>query len=276
MSSVPTADRHYEFGKNWTRYINRAFNEERVELARRHLLGMIGRDDLRGLDFLDIGCGSGIHSLAAMRAGASKIHSFDYDPDSVRATNMLRMGAGEPTNWKIERADVLDDAYITSLGTWHFVYSWGVLHHTGDIWRALFNAQRTVADNGLFYIALYSADMQSDPGYWLRIKQEYNKAGSWKRRRMECSYIWNHIMFRRIWKIPDLVKRIVQYRFSRGMSFFTDVRDWLGGWPMQFVHDRDVVDMLEKQHGFACLKMKTGEACTEFVFRKQPFGSNVH
>jgi 2-polyprenyl-6-hydroxyphenyl methylase/3-demethylubiquinone-9 3-methyltransferase len=266
---VSAADRHYEFGKNWKRYINRAFNEERVEIAKRHLLGTVGRDDLRGLDFLDIGCGSGIHSLAALRAEAGKIHSFDYDPDSVTATGMLRLRAGEPTNWKIERGNVLDDAYIASLGTWNFVYSWGVLHHTGDVWRALANAQRTVAKGGLFYIALYSADMQTDPDYWLRIKQEYNKAGPLKRRQMECSYVWNDVMYCRISNFSDLIKRIVEHRFTRGMSFFTDVRDWLGGWPMQFVLDQAVVDFLEKQHGFACMKMKTGEACTEFVFRRQ-------
>ena len=69
--------------------------------------------------------------------------------------------------------------------------------------------------------------------------------------------------------VPDLIKRIVHYRVSRGMSFFADVRDWLGGWPMQFVHDRDVIDFLEKKHGFKLANIKTGEACTEFVFRRQ-------
>ena len=68
---------------------------------------------------------------------------------------------------------------------------------------------------------------------------------------------------------PILIKRIVQHRFSRGMGFFTDVRDWLGGWPMEFVHDKDVVDFLEKGHGFKLAKIKSGEAfsCTEFVLR---------
>ena len=134
---------------------------------------------------------------------------------------------------------------------------------------ALANAQRTVAENGIFYIALYSADVQTDPEFWLRIKQEYNSAGLWKRWRMEWWYVWAHIMYRRFWRFPDLIKRIVHYRFSRGMSFFADVRDWLGGWPMQFVHDQEVIDFLEKKHGFKLADIKTGEACTEFVFRRQ-------
>ena len=149
------------------------------------------------------------------------------------------------------------------------MYSWGVLHHTGDVWRALANAQRAVADGGMFYIALYSADIETKPEYWLKIKQEYNKAGPWKRRRMEWWYVWAHIMHRRFWRFPDLIRRIVQYRLSRGMNFFADMRDWLGGWPMQFVHDRDVIDFLEGEHGFQACQDKTGEANTEFVFRRQ-------
>ncbi len=266
---MTAADRHYEFGKNWTRYVKRSFSDERVEIAKRHILTLIGRNDLNGLDFLDIGCGSGIHSLAAFRAGAARILSFDYDPDSVTATGIVRQVAGEPANWVVERGDVLDDDYIDSLGKWNFVYSWGVLHHTGDVWRALANAQKTVADGGLFYIALYSADVQTDPEFWLKIKQEYNSAGPWKRWRMEWWYVWTYVMDRNVRLFRYLILRIIRHRFGRGMSFFADVRDWLGGWPMQFVHDKDVVDYLEKNHAFKLAKIKTGDACTEFLFTRQ-------
>jgi 2-polyprenyl-3-methyl-5-hydroxy-6-metoxy-1,4-benzoquinol methylase len=258
----------YEFGKNWARFAKRSLSQERVDIAKTHLLSMLQRDNLYGLDFLDIGCGSGIHSLAAYQAGARRIHSFDYDPDSVETTKLMWRHAGEPANWKVERGDVLDDAYIASLGQWNLVYSWGVLHHTGDVWRAIDNVQNTVMDGGLLYIALYSADVQTDPEFWLRMKKQYNEAGSLERSKMEWWYIWNFVMNRNPARIPYLAFRIVRHRLTRGMSFFADIRDWLGGWPMEFVRDQDVIDHMEKQRGFKLSNIKTGEACSEFVFER--------
>ena len=257
----------YEFGKNWTRFVRQSADAERIAIAKRHLLAFAKRDDLNGVDFLDIGCGSGIHSLAAWQAGARKIRSFDYDSDSVNATNIIRSRADGAADWTVERGDVLDDRYIASLGKWNFVYSWGVLHHTGDVWRAVDNASKTVADGGTFYIALYSADVQSDPQFWLDVKQRYNRASPWQRWQMEWWYVWHFIMGRNPMRIGTLAVRIVRHRLTRGMSFFADIRDWLGGWPMQFTRDADVIKFLGER-GFSLTNIKTGEACTEFLFSK--------
>jgi SAM-dependent methyltransferase len=258
----------FEFGRNWVGFVQRNLSDDRIDIARRHILAFIKRDDLRGLDFLDIGSGSGINSAAASRAGAGKIHSFDYDPNSVAATNMVRKRLGEPVSWKVMRGDVLDDRLMQSLGKWNFVYSWGVLHHTGDVWHALDNASKAVADGGLFYIALYSADVQSDPDFWLRIKREYNQASSWKKRRMVWWYVWTFFLERNVFRIPRVILRAARYRMSRGMSMLVDVRDWLGGWPMEFTRDADVTEFL-RQRGFSRENIKTGEACTEFLFVKR-------
>jgi ribosomal protein L11 methyltransferase len=40
-----------------------------------------------GMSVIDMGCGSGILSLAASKLGLTPIHAFDYDPDSVRITS---------------------------------------------------------------------------------------------------------------------------------------------------------------------------------------------
>ena len=107
-----------------------------------------------------------------MRAGAERIVSFDFDPDSVATTKQLRAFAGEPSHWQVMQGSVLDEAFMKGLDPVDIVYSWGVLHHTGEMWRAIENAAMPIAPNGVFYIALYSSDAYLDPPpeYWLDIK----------------------------------------------------------------------------------------------------------
>ena len=80
---------------------------------------------MRGLRFLDIGCGSGLFSLAARKLGAS-VHSLDYDPNSVGCAMELRQryfqGDRDP-DWVIEQGSALDRDYIKSLGEFDIVYS---------------------------------------------------------------------------------------------------------------------------------------------------------
>jgi 2-polyprenyl-6-hydroxyphenyl methylase/3-demethylubiquinone-9 3-methyltransferase len=54
---------------------------------------------------------------------------------------------------------------------------------------------------------------------------------------------------------------------TRGMELMTDVRDWLGGWPMEFVLDAEAVKFVENL-GFKLSNIKKGEACTEFLFER--------
>ncbi|NJN52625.1 MAG: methyltransferase domain-containing protein [Gammaproteobacteria bacterium] len=65
---------------------------------------------------MDVGCGSGIHSYAALRAGARRVHGFDYDANSVKAAMTLRSHAGDPDTWTVERGDVLDDEFLARIG----------------------------------------------------------------------------------------------------------------------------------------------------------------
>jgi len=260
----------FEFGKNWHRFVRKNFTQERCDAAKQRLLKFIGRESLAGLDFLDIGCGSGLHSLAAWQAGAGRIHGFDYDANSVTATALVRRHAGNPPSWTVERGDVLDPAYLARLGKWSLVYSWGVLHHTGRMWEAIRNAQGTVADGGLFYIALYSADADFQPSkeFWLDVKQRYNRSNYFQREAMVVWYVWRFMMDRKLAKLPEVVRRAVTYRLQRGMNLFADIRDWLGGWPMEYAPDQAVVDLLEQEHGFRLVNLTTGQACSEFLFER--------
>jgi SAM-dependent methyltransferase len=184
---------------------------------------------------LDIGCGSDIHSLAAIRMGASRVISFEYDPDSVATTQTVRQTANSPVHWTVMQGSVLDDDFMASLPKADVVYSWGVLHHTGDTWHAMQNAALPLKEDGLFYISLYSSDMCVDPPpqYWLAVKRRYNASGPFTKRLM----VWGY--FLRFHFIPELMAgrnpmKFVRAYGERGMDHWTVVKDWLGGWPMDF------------------------------------------
>jgi SAM-dependent methyltransferase len=261
------SEERFEFGKNWHDFIRKNFDKDKVEVSRRHILSFMGLDDLKGLSVLDIGCGSGLHSIAMLEAGASKVHGFDYDSNSVKATRFIQEQVGKPANWTVEQGSVLDEVYIGRLPEFDFVYSWGVLHHTGDVWRAIRNAASRVKPGGMFYIALYSADVQIDPTpeFWLDVKRKYVNAGWLRRRMMDWWYVWRFYLNKDIRRIPQFLRRAKDYQKNRGMNIFTDVRDWLGGWPMEFVYDKEAIDFVEKL-GFKLEKIATGEANSEFLF----------
>jgi len=262
-------EKRFEFGRNWQQFVERHYSQEIVDVSRSHILKFLDRPNLTGLHVIDIGCGSGLHSIAMCEAGAASIHSFDYDPDSVAATKLLYEKAGSPAAWTFQQGSVLDEAFMTSLPTYDLVYSWGVLHHTGDVWKAIDLAASRVGAGGLFYIALYSADVQKDPTpeFWLDVKQRYVRSGSKERRRMEWWYVWRFRMHRNPARIPVVLWQMLDHSRTRGMNMLTDIRDWLGGWPMQFVWDAEAVKFVEDR-GFRLKKIATGEANTEFLFER--------
>lgn len=274
----------YEFGKNWQKFLKNSYSEERVEIAKNALLKGLRRPDLTGLTFLDIGCGSGLHSLGAFRAGANKIVSFDFDAAAVEATKSLWITAGRPTCWEVLQGSALDPTFLANLGRFDVVYAWGSLHHTGDMWQALENVLLNLAPEGVFFVALYSDTVYRDaawtsgqpfPEEWIKIKKAYNRASSIEKKRMEAAYIW-HAWFsgalRRPWRFPAAIKNfndaVRSSKIGRGMDIMTAIRDWLGGYPMEFVREKDLMDFMEK-NGLELLNLHTGEGNSEFLFRPQ-------
>lgn len=265
-----TEQQRFEFGRNWTAFIKKDFSLERCEVAKNRILAFTRLPDLKGHRFLDVGCGSGIHSLAAANAGADEVYSLDYDSNSVAATNILKSKHPVAVPWTVERGDALDKEYLSKLGKWSFVYSWGVLHHTGSMWEAIRNVQDLVADGGYFYLALYSkdADFQPSKEFWIEIKQEYVRSSPFTKKMLGWWYVWRFIMGEKLINFWVFLRRAREYKNKRGMSIMRDVHDWIGGWPMEYAGDQETVDFLEERFGFELVNVEVGQACSEFLFKK--------
>src|SRR4051794_2012169 len=92
----------FAFGRNWQRFLA-VVDDERIAEAERSLREMLGVESLDGQTFLDIGSGSGLLSLAALRLGAARVHSFDFDADSVACTREVRRRcARDDARWTID------------------------------------------------------------------------------------------------------------------------------------------------------------------------------
>lgn len=264
-SEIPLEER-FEFGANWSKFIDSKFSSERIESSINVFVKFTGLRDLNDSTFLDVGCGSGLHSFAALKLGAEHVTSFDFDPNAVKTTLKLKEIAGNPANWNVFQGSILDDDFVASSRKYDFVYSWGVLHHTGNLWKALANTCSLVASQGTLYIAIYSLDVQPKSEYWLTVKKKYVNSGKIRRFLMEQQYIFRHVYNSN--PILHLKGRLSKKdNRERGMDLLTDVRDWLGGWPMEFALDQDVISFVESK-GFQLKNIDQGKACTEFLFGK--------
>jgi len=261
----------FEFGSNWARFLT-VLDEPRIRAAERALQQMLRRPRLDGLRFLDIGSGSGLSSLAARRLGA-QVHSFDFDPQSVACTTELRRRYfPQDRSWVIERGSALDASYIRSLGVFDIVYSWGVLHHTGQMWEALGLAAVPVAPGGTLFIAIYN-DTGSQARRWRGIKRTYNALPRPLRVPFavavtlpgEARSLAGAMLRGRP---GNYVRSWTQYRALRGMSRWHDILDWVGGYPYEFATPDEIFEFY-RERGFVLTNMKCGGVglgCNEFVF----------
>lgn len=265
------AEKRFSFGKNWRAFLSR-LDDERIREAERSLREMLHVERLEGRSFLDAGSGSGLFSLAAAGLGASRIHSFDFDPDSVECTRELkRRYFPGMENWSIERASVLDERYLAGLGQFDVVYSWGVLHHTGNLWRALELVASLVKPGGELFIAIYNDQGLISSG-WTLVKRVY--ISGWPGRVLVTSvyvpFFAGRNLLRDVIHFRNPATRYRERKKQRGMSVWHDWRDWLGGYPFE-VASRERVVRFYEDRGFRLLQLKSAGrtlANNEFVFAK--------
>lgn len=260
----------FEFGENWKKLLG-VLSKERIAEAEKSLSDWLEMEDLTGKSFLDIGSGSGLFSLAARNLGA-EVFSFDYDPESVACTSYLKekFFAGD-NKWHVGIGDILNEEYLSCLDKFDIVYSWGVLHHTGNMYQSFENVDKLVADNGKLFIAIYN-DQGRRSRQWRKIKRSYNRCPKALR------FLILFPCFVKLW-FPTFTYDFLKgkpfatwktYVKNRGMSPWRDVVDWVGGYPFEVAKPEEVFDFFHDR-GYILDRLKTdgkGLGCNQFVFQK--------
>ncbi len=261
---------HFQFGKNWENY-SKSITDELIDSSQQCLEQLVDKKDLEGKTFLDIGCGSGLHSLAALRMGASYVESVDFDPLSVKTTKSTLGKYWDSDNYKVYQGNILTD-FNKAERKFDVVYSWGVLHHTGAMWEAIENASNLVGENGFLVIAIYNKTKFCE--MWKKIKKKYTESGAVIRYLM--LRVYTGLCFMRVLlKGKNPIKHLKEYKSLRGMSWWYDRIDWLGGFPYESASESEIFNFVEKL-GFKKIKnqnttpsfglLSTG--CGEYVFKK--------
>jgi 2-polyprenyl-3-methyl-5-hydroxy-6-metoxy-1,4-benzoquinol methylase len=266
------AGQRFEFGKNWHNFLLE-IDDDRIRIAEDATKAMLGMKSLDGKSFLDVGSGSGLFSLIALRLGASSVRSFDYDPQSVECTHALKQQFFPSySNWIIEKGSVLDLAYLKSLGRFDVVYSWGVLHHTGNLEQALQNVVPLVAPGGLLFLSIYNYQPFLS-AYWKWVKRAYNRLPRAGRVLMEIAFL---LLYGAGFCVADMIRRRNPLdRWAghgrRGMSMYVAVQDWVGGYPFEVASPEEIFHFY-RERGFSLRELKTcggKHGCNQFVFQSQ-------
>ena len=231
----------FSFGKNWKNYLN-SLSIEKIQIAKQSLKDFLG--NITGKTCIDIGSGSGIFSYSMYALGVKEITSVDIDPFSLQCSNYLRSKVKNPERWNIYQGSILDKKFISQSGKYDIVYSWGVLHHTGNMWEAIKNAASLVNDNGIFFLAIYNKTRSSR--FWLKVKKGYNLSPKIGKKLM------NFLLFSGMYFILPLLSlknpliRLKNYKKNRGMAPMTDVKDWLGGYPFEVATFKEIVTFINR------------------------------
>jgi len=257
----------FSFGANWKRYLD-SLTIEKIQIAKQSLKDFLG--NIKGKTCIDIGSGSGIFSYSMYALGAKEVTSIELDPFSAQCANYLKSKVKNPERWKIYQGSILDKTFISKIGRYDIVYSWGVLHHTGNMWEAIKNAALLVNDNGIFYLAIYNKTKSSR--FWLKVKKIYNLSPKIGKKFMNFLLFSDMYFMLPLLSLKNPLIRLKNYKKNRGMDPMTDVKDWLGGYPFEVATFREIVTFLNRIHqNFKLIKYNKvnpgANANNELVFK---------
>jgi SAM-dependent methyltransferase len=242
----------FAFGENWHKY-SREIKPDDFVAAKESLFKLVPY--IENKSFIDIGCGSGLFSIAASALGAREVVGIDVDPESVATAKEL---LGKILQWDpaikqesifFSEDSILNDKLQASR------------YHTGDMYQAFANIATLVSEKGHLVIAIYNKHFTSP--IWKTIKFTYVKSPIF----IQKLLVFVIAAFKLF--VTILTGRN-PFKKMRGMHFYSDIVDWVGGYPYEYASIEEVCRYFEA-NGFKTEKVNktlgfTG--CNEFVFNR--------
>lgn len=259
----------FDFGENWINFSKKSLTAEKIQQAEEDFEKLFDGIELQGKTFVDIGFGQGLSLLIAKQKGASVV-GCDINPTCEKALEqtMSHFPQYQVSDIPLVIGSIINQDTINQLlehsenQGFDIVHSWGVLYHTGDMQKAVQNVSSLVKENGYLVISIYNRHWTSP--IWLFIKWLYNKLPSILQKGMVYSF------YPIIWLAKYLVTGEKPANKSRGMDFFYDVVDWVGGYPYEYASKGEIVHLIEPL-GFELIHFVPAQVptgCNEFIWKK--------
>ncbi len=265
---------NFSFWKNWQDFLKK-LDDKKIEIAKNYLVQFFGgADRIIGKTVIDFWSGSWLMSLCYILLWAKKVVSIDIDDASIACTEFLRKKYNISEDiWEIRKWSVLDSEFVKSLGQFDIVYSWWVIHHSGDMWKGLENIVSLTQEWGYLYVAIYNDSkvlLEWTSAFWVKAKWLYSSS-MWLRPFMKIIYT-SYLILGLIAYGKNPFSYIRDYRENalRWMDFFIDIEDWLGWFPYEYASYEMMSEFYTKK-GFILVKWTQVRsiACNEFLFQKQ-------